>query len=324
MNEKSLEEQFAAYEMDFSQFEKKPQLVDDLDMDFSQYEQEPQQAKTLEEQFAPADVAALTDSTNEAPDEEDVQPVTYDVDNDEGEEEEEEEEENVTPLTSSDLETLISQQEEAIELCDKLRNQAKQLSAMCDDDNMPRGLRTVIRNLVNTDSVFVATKLLYETYVQIDVEPLLQTIEKSKLKKWGIIAVRTLKAHEESLTANLKKLENLIDDGEDRAALVLQTRLIKQQTSAIMDNAQKQAEAFSKTLDDFPLENGQLVMLQTFNEGGTRFQKECVDRTLKLSETAMALTADAKEMLQAVQQNNLRVIADLQKKMIEATYTYNV
>lgn len=319
MNGNNVEDQFAAYEMDFSQFEQKPTQVDDQETDFSKYEQDPQQANALEEPLIIADTVPVTDSVNVAPVKEDLQPETGDTIF----EEDDEEEDNDTPITSSELKALISQQAESIELCQTFLTKAKKIFAKCDEDNLPRGLRTVIRNLVSTHSVFVATKLLYDTYVKIDVEPLLQTIAKSKLKKWGINASRTLNAHAESLSANLKELKNLVKNGEDRATLNLHTRLIKQQTKAFIDNAKMQAEAFSKTLDAFPLGNGQLVMLQLFNENGDSMQVECVDRTLQITETAQSLTTDASEMLQAVQQKNIQTIAALQKKMIETTHNNN-
>lgn len=316
MNGNSQEDQFAAYEMDFSLFEQKPQRVDDQEMDFSQYELKPKQEDVVEKPLT-EETTIIADSANSLPGEEDVLPAEEDTNY---EDDEEEEEEAVTPLTSSELKDLTKQQAESAALCQTFLDLSKYIAAKCDEDNMPRGLRTVIRDLTGTHSVFVATKLLYDTYTQMDVEPLLQTIAKSKLKKMGVNASRTLNAHAESLTANLNQLDDLVDNGEDRATLSLHTRLIRQQTKALADNAQKQAEAFSKTLDAFPLENGQLVMLQLFNENGDSLQIECVDRTMQLSETAQSLTADATEMLQAVQQKDMRVIAALQKKMIETTH----
>ena len=109
----------------------------------------------------------------------------------------------------------------------------------------------------------------------------------------------------------------MIKSGDDRVILNLKIRSIKDQTIKIYGEVERQAVAFSKTIEMFPSENGSLALLNRFTERNDQKLMTSIDNTLNLAGTAMVLVEDVPAMLDALKNNDTDTIVCLQKKLID-------
>lgn len=221
------------------------------------------------------------------------------------------------PLTREDLEKISNDQRFSEETTIQLRDRVQQLIPLCSGGQLPKGMRTIIRQLGEISDTSVATRALADFYLEFVEEQRYVVFEESKLKSTASHTVRALQAQEPIIQEVLDELEEMIRKGEDRVILNLRTRVIKENLFKVRKKVKDQAVAYSKAIDGFHPEKGALAMLARFAEKGDKVIMACIDGTLDLAETAMVLVEDAPAMLVALDKNDTDTMMRLQKKLID-------
>ena len=109
----------------------------------------------------------------------------------------------------------------------------------------------------------------------------------------------------------------MMDGVYERPSANLRTRIVKGQSTVLLTYAVQQAEALAHTIDAFPLENGDLLLLSMIAGKGDIDIMTSIDKTMCMANSAQVLTADAPTMLKAIQENNQKTICLLQQRLIE-------
>ncbi len=218
------------------------------------------------------------------------------------------------PLTLNDMEKMEAQVEESLTSIIPLRNQAQRMLKPESDIRLPKGLRTIARNLNQLTDLFIATKAIVKLYMEMGVEPLYQSIDDNKLKSTTSNTSRALLSHLETMQEGLNDIEGMMGD---RPAANLRTRIVKAQTIVLQTNGKMQAQAFAQTIDKFPLKFGALRLLCMIEEMGNKEVMTAVDSTLRQADVVQVPVADAPAMLQAVQKNDQKAVDAIVNRMIQ-------
>ena len=224
---------------------------------------------------------------------------------------------NAKPLTKEDLELMATQQESAANTATELLQQTHQIMKNASGKRMPRGLRTIAILLRDICSILTATKALIDTYINIGVEPLFQTIKQNRLKSAAAITVNTLNAHAGTMCEGFTELTTMMTETNDRPSLNLRTCIIKGQVTAIYTFAQEQSKTFLDTLNAFPLKDGALLLLALLCSEHDDNVQIAIDDCLRVAEAPLPLCADALTMLKAIQKKEERTICSLIRKTAE-------
>lgn len=218
------------------------------------------------------------------------------------------------PLTLSDMEKMAAQVEESLTSIIPLRNQAQQMLKAESDTRLPKGLRTIARNLNELTDLFIATKAIVKLYMEMGVEPLYQSIDDSKLKSSTSNTSRALLSHLETMQEGLNDIEGMMGD---RPAANLRARIVKAQTVMLQTHGKIQAQAVAQTIDMFPLKYGALRLLCMIEEKGDKEVMQAMDSTLRQADVVQIPVADAPAMLQAVQNNDQKAVDAIVNRMIQ-------
>lgn len=220
------------------------------------------------------------------------------------------------PISRDEWEQLSDQQRRCEEIVDALREKIQFVRSICGPNQQPKGICTILNHLGSVADVAVATKALVDFYLENNVQQL-HSIDDCKLKRMAVNTFRSLDNRQLRLQASLDELDSMINAGEERVVLNLRTRNIKDQTVKLYYVAERQAKAFSKTIDIFPSKDGSLDLLKRFAERNDRKVMTSIDNTLGMAETAMVLVEDAPAMLDALKNDDTDAMVSLQKKLID-------
>ncbi|MBQ4023644.1 MAG: hypothetical protein II612_06550 [Prevotella sp.] len=220
-------------------------------------------------------------------------------------------------LTAADLQQMSIHQENYKRVIGEMYNQALKMSAPDTSLRLPKGLRTIVQHLGDIVHVITATKAIIDTYLDISIESLFQSIEENGLKSSVTCFGRLLEANAPTLQAGLNDISSMMDGVYERPSANLRTRIVKGQSTVLLTYAVQQAEALAHTIDAFPLENGDLLLLSMIAGKGDIDIMTSIDKTMCMANSAQVLTADAPTMLKAIQENNQKTICLLQQRLIE-------
>ena len=209
---------------------------------------------------------------------------------------------------------MAAQVEESLTSIIPLRNQAQQMLKAESDTRLPKGLRTIARNLNELTDLFIATKAIVKLYMEMGVEPLYQSIDDSKLKSSTSNTSRALLSHLETMQEGLNDIEGMMGD---RPAANLRARIVKAQTVMLQTHGKIQAQAVAQTIDMFPLKYGALRLLCRIEEKGDKEVMQAMDSTLRQADVVQIPVADAPAMLQAVQNNDQKAVDAIVNRMIQ-------
>lgn len=227
------------------------------------------------------------------------------------------EESEPEPWTRDDMEQLSNKLTTTIETTDGFRDKVKQLIPLCDDNQLPKGMRTIIRYFSNISDISTATKALIDYYLETNDEPKFATIQEGELKTMIDTISKMLEIYGQELQEALDKLEEMIRKGEERVVLNQQTRPIKNDVSMFSHYAERQAKAFSKAIESYAPDQDPLPLLERFAVRNDKKVMTCIDNTLNLAGTSIVMVEDAPKMIEALENNDTKAIIELQKKMID-------
>ena len=221
------------------------------------------------------------------------------------------------PFTREELEKLSADEqgfEGAInQLCDRIR----QLIPLCGECQLPKGVHTTIKGLVEVSDTVVATRSLADFYLESVDEQRFVVFKETGLASDAQHAVEFFNRQEAENEKVLDELEDLIKQGEERVVLNLRMRVIKENVLILRRRVKLQAEAYSKAIDLYSPDKGSLVLLERFAEKGDREVMNSIDNTLNLADTGMVLVEDAPAMLVALDRDDTDTIIRLQQKLID-------
>lgn len=221
------------------------------------------------------------------------------------------------PWTRNDLERISTHLATCIDTSDGFRDKATRLIPLCADNQLPKGMRTIIHHFSNLSDTAAATKALVDYYLETDDEQRFASIKESKLSMTTNIIGKMLENHGQRLQEGLDELEEMIKNGEERIVLNQKTRNIKKKTSLLNNYAEQQAHAFSKAIESYNPDQDPLPILERFAACNDKKIMTCIDNTLNLAGTSMVLVEDAPKMIEALEHNDTKAIIELQKKMID-------
>lgn len=222
------------------------------------------------------------------------------------------------PLTANDMTRLQAQLDEGIAATTPLRDQAQRMVDDHDDIHLPKGLRIMAKLLSEISSVLIATKAIIDTFLELGVEPLYQSVDDCGLKTATSNTTNTIMSHVPTMQEGLDDIEKaMTEGGYDRPSANLRMRIVKAQAQSTQSLALQQAQALIKTIDAFPLENGALRLLCLIQEKGNKTVMDSIDHTMKIAEHIQVPVADAPAMLQAAQNNDQKAVDAIVNRMIQ-------
>ena len=222
------------------------------------------------------------------------------------------------PLTANDMTKLQSRLDEAIAAITPLRDQTQRMVNGHDDIRLPKGLRTTAKLISEITSVLIATKAIIDTFLELGVEPLYQSVDDCGLKTATGNATNTIKSHVPTMQEGLDDIEKaMTEGGYDRPSANLRMRIVKAQALNTQSLALQLAQALIKVIDAFPLENGALRLLCLIQENDDKTVMDSIDHTMKIAEHIQVPVADAPAMLQAVLKNDQKAVDAIINRMIQ-------
>ncbi|MBQ9355947.1 MAG: hypothetical protein IJT98_01455 [Prevotella sp.] len=221
------------------------------------------------------------------------------------------------PFTAEGMEKLLDTLEKGVTAAIPLRDQTQRLIAEHDDLRLPKGLRTTAKMLCELTDVFIASKAVVSLFLELDVEPLYQSIEDCRLKSMAKSTVSKFTSHVPTMQEGLNDIEQAMAEGYDRPSANLRMRIVKAQAQMTQSLAMQQAQALAKVIETFPLENGSLRLLCLIKEKGDKDVMSSIDRTMELAEQVEVYVEYAPDMLAAVQRNDQKAVDAIVRKMLD-------
>lgn len=221
------------------------------------------------------------------------------------------------PLVREALEKMASQQGECHEIVCNWLDRFKQLLSLCEEKQLPKGIRTILKHWGHVSDTALSTKALVDYLLETNEEKKFCILEESKLKQHAFSTYRMVMSYQADTEVALDKLEERIKQGEERHILNLSTQIIKKKTSHLESHVERQAKAYSETLDAYSPAQGALLMQERFANRGDCVVMDSIDNTLNLAGTDFVLTEDAPTMREALEHNDTDTIVRLQQKLID-------
>lgn len=222
------------------------------------------------------------------------------------------------PLTANDMTKLQSKLAKGIDAASLLHDQAQRIMSGHDDIRLPKGLRTTVKLLADITNVLIATKVIIDLFLELDVEPLYQSVDDCGLKTTTNNTVSTLMTHVPTMEEGFHDVEKaMTEGGYDRPSANLRMRIVKAQAQSTQSLALQQAQALAKVIETFPLENGALRLLCLIKEKGDKVAMGSIDRTMELAEQVEVYVEYAPAMLEAVKKNDQKAVDAIVRKMLD-------
>ncbi len=221
------------------------------------------------------------------------------------------------PFTAEGMAKLVEKMEKGISAVIPLRDQTQRMIAEHDDIRLPKGLRTTAKMLSELTDVLIASKAVVSLFLELDVEPLYQSIEDCRLKSTANSTISTFTSHVPTMQEGLNDIEQAMAEGYDRPSANLRMRIVKAQAQMTQSLALQQAQALAKVIESFPLENGALRLLCLIKEKGEKAVMGSIDRTMELAEQVEVYVEYAPAMLAAVQKSDQKAVDAIVRKMLD-------
>ena len=221
------------------------------------------------------------------------------------------------PLKREEIEELALRQQENAERVSVHFDRFQQMMSLCEAYNYPKSVGAITSHFIHLLNVAMATKALADFFLETDETFRFHILEDSKLMLFSKNTSMMIQTYDSELESALNGLEERIKQGESRHLLNIGTQAVKAVTGYLDGFAERQAKAYSETLDAYSPTQGSLVMLERFAHRGNREVMASIDHTLNLAGTDLVLTEDAPAMLEALERNDTDTIIRLQQKLID-------